>query len=129
MEVDGSDRLVRLPSGRPIVYHDVRATRSAGKSRLSFQDPKLKWRTDTYGGRLVENATQAVARDVLGLALVRLEEAGYSVVGHIHDEVIVEGASKTSVADIRSIMVSPLEWSAGLPLDAAGYTCDRYRKE
>lgn len=129
VEVDGSDRLVRLPSGRPIVYHDVRATRFAGKSRLSFQDPKLKWRTDTYGGRLVENATQAVARDVLGLALVRLEEAGYSVVGHIHDEVIVEGASKTSVADIRSIMVTPLEWSAGLPLDAAGYTCDRYRKE
>lgn len=130
VEVDGSDRLIRLPSGRPIVYHDVRASKvSSGRSRLSFQDPKLKWRTDTYGGRLVENATQAVARDVLGSALVRLENAGYSVVGHIHDEVIVEGASKTSVADVRRIMVTPLEWSAGLPLDAAGYTCDRYRKE
>ena len=129
VEANGADRLLRLPSGRAIVYHDVRATRSGGRTHLSFQDPKLKWRTDTYGGRLVENATQAVARDVLGEALVRLDAAGYPVVGHIHDEVIVEGASATSVQEVHDIMTQSPAWSAGLPLEAAGYTCDRYRKE
>ena len=132
VETDGPDRALILPSGRSIIYHDVRAKRDAeGSVRLSFNDPKSKgkWRTDTYGGRLVENATQAVARDVLGAAMVRLQAAGYGIVGHIHDEVIVDGASDTSVEDVRDIMVKDPGWAAGLPLNAAGYTCDRYRKE
>lgn len=126
MEADGSDRLVRLPSGRAVVYHQVRAGRDG---RLSFQDPKLRWRTETYGGRLVENVTQAVARDVLGAALVRLVEEGHQVVGHVHDEVIVEAAPESSLEAIRRVMVTPTEWSDGLPLAAAGYSCGRYRKD
>lgn len=125
VEADGSDRLVRLPSGRAVVYHQVRAGRDG---RLSFQDPKLRWRTETYGGRLVENATQAVARDVLGAALVRLVEEGHRVVGHVHDEVIVESSPSSSLEAVRELMVTPTEWSDGLPLAAAGYTCGRYRK-
>lgn len=126
VEADGSDRLVRLPSGRAVVYHQVRAGRDG---RLSFQDPKLRWRTETYGGRLVENVTQAVARDVLGAALVRLVEGGHRVVGHVHDEVIVEAAPESSLEAIRQVMVTPTEWSEGLPLAAAGYSCGRYRKD
>ena len=126
VEADGSDRLVRLPSGRAVVYHQVRAGRDG---RLSFQDPKLRWRTETYGGRLVENVTQAVARDVLGAALVRLVEEGHRVVGHVHDEVIVESSPESSLAAIRRVMVTPTEWSEGLPLAAAGYSCGRYRKD
>lgn len=61
--------------------------------------------------------------------MVRLQAAGYGIVGHIHDEVIVDGASDTSVEDVRGIMVEDPGWAAGLPLNAAGYTCDRYRKE
>lgn len=126
VEADGSDRLVRLPSGRAVVYHQVRASRDG---RLSFQDPRQRWRTDTYGGRLVENITQAVARDVLGAALVRLDEEGHRVVGHVHDEVIVESSPESSLAAIRRVMVTPTEWSDGLPLAAAGYSCGRYRKD
>lgn len=126
VEADGSDRLVRLPSGRAVVYHQVRASRDG---RLSFQDPRQRWRTDTYGGRLVENITQAVARDVLGAALVRLDEEGHLVVGHVHDEVIVEAAPGSTVQAVHDVMVRPLEWSDGLPLAAAGYSCGRYRKD
>nr|DAQ06138.1 MAG TPA: DNA polymerase I [Caudoviricetes sp.] len=126
VEADGSDRLVRLPSGRAVVYHQVRAGRDG---RLSFQDPKLRWRTETYGGRLVENVTQAVARDVLGTALVRLVEEGHLVVGHVHDEVIVESSPESSLEAIRRVLVTPTEWSEGLPLAAAGYSCGRYRKD
>lgn len=126
VEADGSDRLVRLPSGRAVVYHQVRAGRDG---RLSFQDPKLRWRTETYGGRLVENVTQAVARDVLGAALVRLVDEGHRVVGHVHDEVIVEAAPGSTVQAVHDVMVRPLDWSEGLPLEAAGYVCNRYRKD
>ena len=126
VEASGSDRLVRLPSGRAVVYHQVRASRDG---RLSFQDPRQRWRTDTYGGRLVENITQAVARDVLGAALVRLDEEGHQVVGHVHDEVIVEAAPGSTVQAVHDVMVRPLDWSAGLPLEAAGYECSRYRKD
>lgn len=126
VEASGSDRLVRLPSGRAVVYHQVRASRDG---RLSFQDPRQRWRTDTYGGRLVENITQAVARDVLGAALVRLDEEGHQVVGHVHDEVIVEAAPGSTVQAVHDVMVRPLDWSEGLPLEAAGYVCNRYRKD
>lgn len=126
VEASGSDRLVRLPSGRAVVYHQVRASRDG---RLSFQDPRQRWRTDTYGGRLVENFTQAVARDVLGAALVRLDEEGHQVVGHVHDEVIVEAAPGSTVQAVHDVMVRPLDWSGGLPLEAAGYVCNRYRKD
>lgn len=126
VEADGSDRLVRLPSGRAVVYHQVRAGRDG---RLSFQDPKLRWRTETYGGRLVENVTQAVARDVLGAALVRLVDEGHRVVSHVHDEVIVEAAPGSTVQAVHDVMVRPLDWSEGLPLEAAGYVCNRYRKD
>ena len=65
---------------------------------------------------MTENVTQAVARDVLAHALVRLESAGYRVVGHVHDEVLIEG-------------VHDVGWNAGLPLGAEGYVTERYRKE
>jgi len=77
----------------------------------------------------VENITQAVARDVLGAALVRLDEEGHQVVGHVHDEVIVEAAPGSTVQAVHDVMVRPLDWSEGLPLEAAGYVCNRYRKD
>jgi DNA polymerase len=73
----------------------------------------------------VENATQAIARDVLAEALVRLDEEGYPVVGHVHDEVIAES---TDLEEITSLMIQTPKWGRGLPLDAEGFTCDRYRK-
>jgi DNA polymerase len=122
-------RYIHLPSGRSIAYHEV--TRSAveteygPKMRLQFVDPRRGFRVDTYGGKLSENVTQAVARDLLAEALVRLDDAGLAVVGHVHDEVLVEGGS---VDEVTKWMTQQPEWAEGLPLDGEGFTCNRYRK-
>ena len=133
----GRDRLIRLPSGRELVYHGV-AKRRVRKKRddgttyerdeLSFIAPLPNApRTPTYGGRLTENVTQAVARDVLAHALVRLEREGYRVVGHVHDEVLIEGAH--DVGEVARVMCADVGWNNGLPLGAEGYVTERYRKE
>lgn len=133
VERDGDDRLIRLPSGRAITYHGVqrkwKENRWGNRSpQLSFRDPKRSpWRMDTYGGRLVENATQAVARDVLADALVRLDGLGYDVVGHVHDEILVEGG--VPMDEVVAVMTTHPTWADGLPLDADAYTCPRYRKD
>src|SRR5690606_10535552 len=93
---------------------------------LTFTDPgRYPARGETYGGRLTENVTQAVARDVLAEALIRLDSNGHRVVGHVHDEVIVEG---TDVDEVTRLMTVSPDWAEGLPIDAEGFTCDRYRK-
>ncbi len=120
IERDGTDRYMRLPSGRALGYHGCEFGR-----RTTFSDPKRGVPADTYGGRLVENATQAVARDVLAEALVRLDHKGYEVVGHVHDEIIVED---TEVGSVRDIMTEAPSWAAGLPIDGEGFVCRRYRK-
>lgn len=132
VEKDGDDRLLRLPSGRAITYHGVKRQWKENRwgntsPQLSFKDPKRSpYRMDTYGGRLVENATQAVARDILTEALVRLDAGGYKPVGHVHDEILVEG--EDSIEDIVSVMTISPDWADGLPIGAEGYTCPRYRK-
>lgn len=126
---------LELPSGRELYYrnakvrdedlHIVYEVCSKGAGRQTVE---------TYGGRLVENVTQAVARDLLSESLVRLEKEGWAVVAHVHDEVIVEarlGGSgpEGAVRDVVAAMTDNPEWANGLPLDAEGYTCDSYRKE
>lgn len=132
IEKDGDDRIVRLPSGRALTYHKCRWQEVEGpygpRMRATFADPgHYGWRADTYGGRLAENVTQAVARDVLAEALVRLEECGMAVVGHVHDEILVEG--ERDVERVRKIMTVQPDWADGLPIDGAGFTCYRYRKD
>lgn len=129
VEKDGSSRRVRLPSGRAISYHNVRVGQSDGirPGRMQFTDAKGT-RVDTYGGRLIENATQAVARDILAEALIRLQEQGVQVVGHVHDEVIIQGVGDTSVRAMKSLMTVPPLWADGLPVAGEGFTCTRYRK-
>ena len=129
----GNDRLLYLPSGRAICYRKVgqRWTEKWGKrvKEVTFADPKRAGaRVPTYGGKLAENVTQAVARDLLVEAMLQLDEAGHRVVGHVHDEILVEGASETSVAEVTALMAKNPAWAAGLPLAAEGDVCDRYRK-
>lgn len=124
VEKDGNDRLLHLPSGRAIHYHDVEA---AGK-RITFANFRAPGRMDTYGGRLVENATQAVARDILAEALVRLGEAGYDVVGHVHDEVIIEMPQDGTLAQLQDIVTASPKWADGLPLGGEGFVSQRYQK-
>lgn len=131
---------LHLPSGRSIAYHDVRweryvvvdehTGRRVNKEGWRYANPKNPFnrnmRIGTYGGRLCENATQAVARDIMAEALARLESRGYRVVGHIHDEILVEGDH--DVEEIKAVMVQPPSWADGLPIDGEGFTCRRYRK-
>ena len=132
VESDGKDRMIVLPSGRAITYHNVgtrvQQTQYGAKRVITFDDPAFyPAKGTTYGGRLSENITQAIARDILSEALVRLVERGHKVVGHVHDEILVEGFS--SVEDITKIMIEQPTWADGLPLSAEGFTCPRYRKD
>lgn len=133
----GDSMKMHLPSGRAIHYHGVRWERFVVKDPITgrkirkegwrYNNPKRGGsRIGTYGGRLAENATQAIARDVLAEALVRLDEAGHPVVGHVHDEVIVDS---TDLDEVTRLMTEVPRWGRGLPLDGEGYVADRYRKE
>lgn len=115
-------RKMYLPSGRALTYRSV-AVNSEGE--ISFTDHRGV-RTYTYGGRLAENATQAGARDILAAALVRLHNAGYEIVGHVHDEAMVQNT--TDVERISEIMCELPDWAEGLPLAAEGGFMRRYRK-
>ena len=131
VEKRGKDRLVYLPSGRPITYHACglrkKMTMYGEREEIFFRDwRKNGVRTGTYGGKLAENVTQAVARDVLAEALVRLDSRGYPIVAHVHDEVIIES---DEIDEISSIMTVVPKWAKGLPIDGAGFTCERYRKD
>jgi DNA polymerase len=91
-----------------------------------------KWeRLDTYGGKLVENAVQAIARDVFMIGMLRAEEAGYSVCIRVHDELVCEtpDAPAYTSEGLAALMSTNPSWSVGLPLAAAGFTSYRYRKD
>jgi DNA polymerase len=124
VERDDRVRRIILPSGRALTYRGVHLTQGPRGSRIVFDDPR-GFKQDTYGGRLAENATQAVARDVLAEALVRLDDKGFPVASHVHDEVLVESEDLKTIEEI--VCESPA-WADGLPLDAEGFVTERYRK-
>ena len=91
-----------------------------------------KWmEVPTYGGKLTENVVQAIARDCLGVTIARLEQAGYPVVFHIHDECICEVPDDNSktLEGMQRIFATPIEWAKDLPLKGAGYTTKYYLKD
>lgn len=138
IEKDGADRYMWLPSGRALVYHDLRwitrKTPRGPEKAIAFKDYRYNGVPQaTYGGRLSENATQAVARDLLAHAMTTMVERGQPVVAHVHDEAVVEFVSTGkfeghSLAAVKGTMTAKPAWAEGLPVDAAGFTCDRYRK-
>lgn len=128
--------VIDLPSGRSLYYADPgQAVNRFGRTGLVYQgvNDKNKWGpVDTYGGKLTENITQAVARDILAEAIERLEAAGYQVVFHVHDEVVVEVSTdnpEKDLAAVKDIMGQSLPWAPGLPLAADGWVGDFYTKD
>ncbi len=95
------------------------------------QDDRGKWSAQrTWGGTLVENLVQAIARDCLAESLLRLDDAGYRIPLHVHDEVVLDVPSGTgSVEEVTEIMSRPIDWAPGLPLKAAGFECEFYQKD
>ena len=78
--------------------------------------------------KFVENIVQATARDILAEAMSRLSSAGYKIVMHIHDEVVIEASANTNPHEICAIMGKTPNWARGLVLRADGYSCEFYEK-
>lgn len=128
---------IRLPSGRKLAYFDPKIVR---KEKFgSMQDCITFWAMDsmtnqwklqeTYGGKLVENVTQGVARDLMAHAMMNLEEAGYKIVMHVHDEIVAEvDEGKKSLEEFERIMATTPKWAKGLPVKAEGWRGKRYKK-
>lgn len=123
-----------LPSGRRLAYIKPRLQPNRfGRMALTFEGlgANNKWvRGETYSGKLTENITQATARDLLAEAMCRIELAGLGIVGHVHDEVILEvPKGQYTVDDVCSIMNQNPKWAEDLPLSSAGYTGAWYYKD
>lgn len=134
--INGLDFLtVTLPSGRKLFYaRPYLAPNRWGNDSLHYQgmnQTTKKWcDLETYGGKLVENIVQAIARDCLAEAMRRLEENGYKIVMHIHDEVVIDCPEKLADLDRAcEIMCEPVKWADGLLLKAAGFVGDYYMKD
>lgn len=126
---------IKLPSGRAIAYQGVRLD----DNKYGFRSIKYQGRTasgtwgelETWGGKIVENITQAIARDVLAWALVDLNREGYQIRFHVHDEVIISVDADKANSDLDrvvEIMCKGQDWTAGLPLKAEAFTNDYYLK-
>ena len=126
---------ITLPSGRRLAYYkpELRPEPKFDKLGLTYMgvgQNRQYCRQKSYGGKLVENITQATARDCLRDAMTALEAAGYRIVFHVHDEVIADMPEGTgSLAEMQEIMGRPLAWAPGLPLRAAGFEAGFYMKD
>ncbi|MDO5549280.1 MAG: DNA polymerase [Eubacteriales bacterium] len=127
---------IQLPSGRKLFYPKPGVgTNRFGEESVTFwgissrNNSSKKWQQlETYGGSIVENCVQAIARDCLAVNLKRLEAAGHRVVFHVHDEVIIDSPNDC-LPDIIEIMSQPIEWAPGLPLNADGWVGEYFTKD
>ena len=129
---------IQLPSGRKLYYVSPGIGENQwGNPSISYMgmDQKTKrWkRIETYGGKLVENCVQAIARDCLADTIERLEAAGLPVIFHIHDEVVIDIApwadEDTMLDTVVNIMRQPIPWAADLPLNADGWVGTFFKKD
>lgn len=120
-----------LPSGRKLYYANP-SVGDDGHIHYMEQTDRGWQDSETYGGKLTENLTQAIGRDCLEFALDNLKAAGFKVVFHIHDEVVIERKTNDPEADlyeVRRIMSQPAPWAKGLPLNAEGWVGDFFTKD
>lgn len=129
---DGAWLRIRLPSGRYLCYINPDVDDDGQISYFGVNQYTRQWgRIKTYGGKLIENATQAFARDILAYNMPAIEQAGYEIVLSVHDELLTETPdSPEYTADaLGHMMASAPSWAAGIPLAAAGFETTRYRKD
>ena len=126
---------IELPSGRKLFYPGPHIEQNHfGKDAVHFYTQyNTAWVQDsTYGGKLVENITQAVARDCLAVTLRRLKDADYEIIMHIHDEAVMEIPNtnpKEELDKVNALFSEPISWAPGLHLSSAGFTNDYYMKD
>lgn len=126
---------IELPSGRKLFYPDPHIKlNNFDKEAVHFKTQlNNAWVTEsTYGGKLVENITQAIARDCLALTLMRLSGNGLPAIMHIHDEAVIEVPKDEAdeyLDIVEKTFALPIPWAEGLALTAAGFTNDYYMKD
>ncbi len=130
---------ITLPSGRTLCYPraSIGIERNDGwrgdheiiEYEGTNQTTKKWGKIRTYGGKLTENVVQAIARDILGVVILRAREAGLPVVFHIHDEIVVEAAPGQTLESVEALFSKPIDWCRDLPLKGAGYTTPYYLKD
>lgn len=125
---------IKLPSGRKLSYVKplIGENRFGGES-VTYEGVggTKKWeRIESYGPKFVENIVQAISRDILAEAMLRLTAHGFEIVMHVHDEVVLEvPVGKSSIEEVCRIMSETPTWAKGLILNADGYECEFYRKD
>lgn len=125
---------VKLPSGRKLFYPKPFLQQNKfNKDALHYygvNQTTKKWEVNsTYGGKLVENIVQAIARDCLAETLIRLYDRNYDVVMHIHDEVVIDAYDDEKLEDVNNILAEPIPWAPGLILKGAGFETKYYMKD
>lgn len=125
---------ITLHSGRKLFYpKPFLASNNFNKEALhynSLNQTTKKWEvTGTYGGKLVENVIQAIARDCLAESIKRVHDLGHKIVMHVHDEIVLDAPTDVKVEDICSIMGEPIGWAPELILKAAGFEAEYYMKD
>lgn len=126
---------ITLPSGRKLYYvHPALGINQWNRPSINYlginQTTKQWTRIETFGGKLVENVVQAIARDCLANAIERLEAAEFPVVFHVHDEVVIDcPKEKVNLDKVIEIITSPIPWAPDLPLNADGWVGDFFRKD
>lgn len=129
--MDGEFLCMELPSGRCIYYFKP-LVRYGKLTYMGWNSFTRKWeRLGTYGGKLVENATQATARDILVHGMKLAEKKGFKIIGSVHDEILTSQRTyklKHNFKRLIECMTALTDWTGGLPLKATGYTEKRYKK-
>jgi len=124
---------ITLPSGRKLCYVKPRIELNCfGSEAVTYEGigAAKKWeRIESYGPKFVENIVQAASRDILCYAMHRLDARGYTIVMHVHDEVVIEAPDQESVDDICAVMGETPPWAKGLQLRADGFECQFYKKD
>ena len=122
---------ITLPSGRKLAYVKPKMGENQfGGESVTYEGTgsAKRWeRLESYGPKFVENIVQAISRDILAYSMKQLKE--FKVVGHVHDEVIIECDQDQSLEEIASIMGMPPNWMSDINLRADGYECLFYQKD
>ena len=136
---DRSFLLMILPGGRRLYYPQPRLKMEttpwgAEREQITYMTRDSftkKWmRVNTYGGKLTENAVQAIARDMLATSMYKAEQAGLAVVLTVHDEIVaeVDADSPLGLSELTEIMTRPPNFAAGCPVAVEGYEGERFAK-
>lgn len=131
-QVEKNVLFITLPSGRKLSYMRPRIKEGKfGGDALAYEGvgKNSQWVIiDTYGGMIFENVVQAIARDVLATQMLRTKAAGFEIVLHVHDEIVIDGP-RGILDQVNKIMSTPIDWAPNLPLGAEGFETEYYKKD